>query len=94
MKPAKFSPDVISQELDRSEAIGDDGSVLMAMVKMWNNGRIGLLWTPIIFNTATPLPDDLRRSLIEMLRFHADRLEDRSLDARMKKLDPNPGGSA
>lgn len=94
MKPAKFSRDTIAQELDRSEAVGEDDSVMIAMIKMFpKEGRIGLMWTPMLFNVF-PMPDELRAKLVEMLRYHAARLEDRSLDERMKNLDPTPGGSA
>jgi hypothetical protein len=32
------------------------------------------------------MPDELREMLVERLRFHADRLEDRSLDAKMQTV--------
>lgn len=86
MKPAKFGEGFIAQELNPEEAVDSGEGILIGMIKMWKTGAVGLLWTPVIFTNALPLPDDLRAKLVEILRYHADRLEDRSMDARMKEL--------
>lgn len=95
MKKAKFGEGVIAQEADRSEVVSEDGSsVTLAFIKMFENGQIGLLWMPHLFADSSPvkMPDMLRAKLVELLRYHADRLEDRSMDARMKELMGNAAG--
>jgi hypothetical protein len=94
VKPAKFTDEIITQEFDAGE-ITDGESMTLAFVKMFKNGKLGLMWSPILFvNPNLPLPDEMREQLVKMLRFHADRLEDRSLDERMKDLTGKMMGDA
>jgi hypothetical protein len=91
MKPAKFVDGTIKQEYDVSEVV-DDTSATIGFIKLFQGGRVGVLFSPILFSTGTAMPDALREMLVEKLRFTADRLEDRSMDARMKELIGTSGG--
>jgi hypothetical protein len=91
MKPAKFVDGAIKQEYDREEVV-DDTSATIGFIKLFQDGRVGVLFSPILFDTGTAMPDEVREQIIEKLRFTADRLEDRSMDARMKELIGGSGG--
>jgi hypothetical protein len=95
VKPAKFAENIIAQEFDGSEVVDADGNgMTIAMVRMFRTGQVGLMWSPVLFNDMLPLPDELREQLVKMLRFHADRLEDHSLDERMKQVAGKMAGEA
>ena len=96
MKPAKFVDGIIAQTVEPGEMVDeDDGGIMLAMLKMFKDGPVGLMWSPLFFtNPAMPMPDELREALVKTLRFHADRLEDRSLDERMKQVAGKMGGEA
>jgi hypothetical protein len=94
VKPAKFGDGIIAQEMTVEECV-DDTSALLGMVKMFKAGQVGLMWTPMLFTgPSSPMPDALRETLVQLLRFHADRLEDRSIDKRMKDLLGGKSGDA
>jgi hypothetical protein len=94
MKPAKSFHGVTAQEFEAKEVV-DDTSATLGFVKLFKGGDVGILWSPLLFCEGTKMPDELRQMIVERLRFYADRLEDRSLDARMKELFGKDGiGSA
>jgi hypothetical protein len=92
MKPPKMAEGVIAQEFDGNEVGDAEKGITLAMIRMFP-GKVGLMWSPVLFNVL-PMPDELREQLVKMLRFHADRLEDRSLDERMKEVHGKMTGEA
>jgi hypothetical protein len=90
----KFVGGVVRQEVTADEAM-DNESTTIAQLKMYRNGVVALLWLPDIFvNPALPMPDVLREVIVAKLRFHADKIESREMDAQLKELaGPHPGES-
>jgi hypothetical protein len=88
MKPVNFFDDIVAQEVDVKDTV-DENSATVAALRIHRNGSVGLMWSPFLFtNPNLPLPDAVREELVKTLRFHADRLEDRSMDARMREVMP------
>jgi hypothetical protein len=58
--------------------------------------RVGIAWLPHIFTGIGPeMPDFLRRSIVTTLRFHADQLESKALDEKIKAVaGKSDGGHA
>lgn len=92
-KPVKLGDGMVAQEVF-AEDIGDQFSATLAFIKLFDNGRVGIMWSPMLFDKAMLLPDELRDDLIELLRFHAKKLEDRSLDERMRECAGKMTGTA
>lgn len=84
---------MIVQEVPAEEIFGD-GSATLAFVKLMDSGYVGVMWTPLLFDGPIPMPDELREDLVELLRFHADILKDRTLDKRMKECTGTTIGAA
>lgn len=94
MKPAKFAEGIIAQEFTPDQVV-DDSSMVLAFLKLFKTGQVGLMWSPFLFNNpAMPLPDELRAELVEILRYHADKLESREMDKRMQEIRGNMTGAA
>lgn len=94
MKPAKFGDGFIAQHAENMAEVVDDTSVTIATIKLFHNGRAGILWAAPLFSDALAMPDELREMLVRQLRLHADKLESREMDARMKELVGKQGGEA
>lgn len=90
--PPKNVNGVIGQQVD-PEDVQDEHSHTLAFVKMFNDGKVGVMWSPLPF-TAAPMPDELREVLVHTLRFHADRLADKSLDKEMQRINGGWTGAA
>lgn len=84
---------MVAQEVDL-ENIVDEHSAALAQVKLFANGRVGLMWLPQLFTVPGFMSDELREDLIKLLRFHADKMQDRSMDERMKQCAQKMTGVA
>lgn len=92
-EPFKMAEGVIAQHFN-VEQIQDEGSFVMAQLKLFKDHGVGLLWMACLFNgEMPPLPDTLREMTVATLRYHADKLESRDIDARMKELVPKTSGA-
>ena len=90
-KPANYFDGILAQEVQVKDTV-DENSAMVAALRIYRDGSIGLMWSPFLFtNPDLPLPDAVRNELVRTLRFHADRLEDRSMDARMREVIPKLG---
>lgn len=56
---------------------GDEVPVAMMFIE---NDPVLLSWLPELFVTPDLLTDNLRREIVEKLRFHADKLESKEMD--------------
>jgi hypothetical protein len=81
---------------ETSEVLDKKTGATLAFLKLSPEGTVHLLWSPIMFSRAVPMPEDLRATVVKLLRFHADKLESRDLDKRMHAVQPDPlaGGAA
>ena len=67
----------------------------LAYLKFTEQSGIGFYWLPDLFsNPALALPDEVRAEIVQILRFHADKLESRETDERMKRIAPYGKGAA
>jgi hypothetical protein len=73
-----------SASLNRDAMIDEHGIKIAFVMVQPNTGQIGMHWLPDIF--LKPMPDGLRRSIAERLRFYADKLESGELEQRMKEF--------
>lgn len=89
----KVAEGVIAQHVPAEEVLGED-SYTLGFIKLMDNGHVGVMWTPLIFGEAVQMPDELRDDLVKLLRMHADKLQDRSLDKRMQECSGNWIGAA
>lgn len=81
----------IAQQVNLEDIVDEkNGTASLGFIKLFvNRGRVGLMWNPMLFSDNPVLmPDVLRKDLVELLRFHASKLEDRSLDERMREVAP------
>jgi hypothetical protein len=91
-QPIKHADGVSARHVDNEDVTTDDTSTL-AFLNLSMNGHVGLMWSPILFLDA-PMPDALRELLIEVLRFHAEQLESRAIDRRMREVAGKVSGAA
>lgn len=68
---------------------GDEGMPPLAVVRLAQEG-VQFMWLPELFLTGL-INDELRADLVKLLRFHADRLEQKDIDRRIHELFPTGG---
>lgn len=89
----KHGEGMIAEEVFVEDFISEHSATL-GFIKIVDNGHVGVMWSPLLFTVGTMMPDELREELVELLRFHADKLEDRSLDTRMRECAGKMMGTA
>ena len=72
------------------EAVGDKTGWNIGIIRMdmdpLNPRLFGISWMPEFF--AVPMKDVVRKHLVKVLRFYADKLESGELEKRMKQFAP------
>jgi hypothetical protein len=90
----KTAEGVVAQEFN-AEQVADGESIVMAHLKLLKNHGVGLMWMADLFvNPIIPLPDELRADVVKTLRFHADKVESREIDERLKQVYKSRTGAA
>lgn len=89
----KHGDGMIAEEVFAEDFISEHSATL-GFIKIVEGGHVGVMWSPLLFTVGTMMPDELREELVGLLRFHADKLEDRSLDTRMRECAGKMMGTA
>lgn len=89
----KHGDGMIAEEVFAEDFINEHSATL-GFIKIVEGGHVGVMWSPLLFMVGTMMPDELREELVGLLRFHADKLEDRSLDTRMRECAGKVTGAA
>jgi hypothetical protein len=95
-KPFRITNDALAITNDQAGEVSDDG-VTIAVLRIHAGHGVNFMWMPFLFtNTEMPLPDTMRAELVALLRFHANKLESRDIDRRMKEIvaELEKGGDA
>jgi len=66
----------------------DDKGVIIAYLRMDDDLTLRFMWLPDIFRevNGARLDDETRAEIVDLLRFHASKLESKEMDARFTQL--------
>jgi hypothetical protein len=89
----KTAEGVVAQHFN-AEEVSDEESFVVAQLKLFKDHGVGLLWMADLFvNPAMPMPDEMREMIVHTLRYHADRVERREIDERLKQVYKSTTGT-